>query len=123
VNAHAECTPPHIALRIKDSLDAKAEATFRAAVEKNLPAILKVAVHLGKHVEDLEASGKLVVEGVKAGVQGAGDAATVARLSGCVLAPVEGVAAAAASLKANVQVSVNVQASASASGSAGGHAG
>ena len=63
----------------------------------------------------------MVIEGVQASVQGAGDAMTVAKLSGCVLAPVKGALDAVASVQANVKVSVSVQASASASGS--GHAG
>jgi hypothetical protein len=118
VQAHAECTPPHIALRISGAADAKVEATFRAAIEKNLPAILTVAIGTGKHLEELEGSMKVVVEGVQASVQGAGDAMTVAKLSGCVLAPVKGAMEAVAKVQANVKVSVSVQASASASGSA-----
>jgi hypothetical protein len=121
VQAHAECTPPHIALRIVGSADAKAEATFRAAVEKNLPAILTVAIGTGKHIGELLESVKVVGEGGMAAVQAAGDPATVLRLGGCVGGPFKGVADAAAGIKANVNVSVSVQASASASGSA--HAG
>ncbi len=118
VQAHAECTPPHIALRISGAADAKVEAQFRAAIEKNLPAILTVAIGTGKHIEELEGSMKVVVDGVQASVQGAGDAMTVAKLSGCVLAPVKGAMDAVAKVQANVKVSVSVQASASASGSA-----
>jgi hypothetical protein len=121
VNAHAECTPPHLALRIAGSADAKAEATFRAAVEKNLPAILKVAIGTGKHVEELAGNMKVVIEGVQASVQGAGDAITVGKLTACIGAPVKGALDAVASVQASVKVSVNVQASASASGSAAGH--
>ncbi len=117
-SAHAECTPPHLALRIVGATDAKVEATFRAAIEKNLPAILTVAIGTGKHIDELAGSIKVVVDGVQASVTGAGDPLVVAKLSGCVLAPVKGALDAVASVQANVKVSVSVQASASASGSA-----
>jgi hypothetical protein len=119
VNAHAECTPAHIALRIVGSADAKAEATFRTAIEKNLPAILAVSLGTGKHVEELAGSVKVVFDGLEASIQGAGDPMTVAKLSGCVLAPVKAAGSAIGSLQANVKVSVSVQASASGSAHAG----
>jgi hypothetical protein len=121
VSAHAECTPAHMALRIVGAADAKAEATFRTAIEKNLPGILAISLGAGKRIEELSGSVKVVFDGVQASIQGAGDPMTVAKLSGCVLAPVKAAADAAGSLQANVKVSVSVQASASASGS--GHAG
>jgi hypothetical protein len=118
LQAHAECTPPHIALRISGAADAKVAATFQAAVEKNLPAVLTVAIGMAKHVGELAANMEVVINGVQAGIQGAGDAMTVGRLTACVGAPFKGALDAVASVKANVNVSVNVQASASASGSA-----
>jgi hypothetical protein len=117
VQAHASCTPPHIALRITGSADAAASAKFQAAVEKNLPAVLSVAVGMAKHVGELTASMEVVINGVQAGISGAGDAMTVGKLTACVGAPFKGALDAVASVKANVSVSVNVQASASASGS------
>jgi len=119
VQAHAECTPPHIALRISGAADAAASAKFQAAIEKNLPGVLKVSIGLAKHLGEVAGNMEVVIEGVKGGITGAGDPMTVARLTACVGAPFKGALDAAASVKANVSVSVNVQASASASGHAG----
>jgi hypothetical protein len=118
VNAKAECTPPHIALKISGGADAAAQAKFQAAIEKNLGGVLNVAIGMGKHVGELTGSMEAVINGVQATVQGAGDAMTIASLTACVGAPFKGALDAVASVKANVNVSVNVQASASASGSA-----
>jgi hypothetical protein len=121
--AHASCMPPHLVLKISGSADAAASAKFQAAVEKNLPGVLTVAVGMGKHLTELAGSMEAVIGGVQAGVQAAGDPMTVGRLTACVGAPFKGALDAVGSVKANVSVSVNVQASASASGSAGGKAG
>lgn len=119
LNAKAECTPPHVALRITGAADAQAAAKFQAAVEKNLPDILTVAVGMGKHVGELAGNMKVVIEGVQASVQGAGSPMNVAKLTACVAAPFKGALDAVASVQANVNVSVNVQASASGSAHAG----
>ncbi|HLK40824.1 MAG TPA: hypothetical protein VKU41_28920 [Polyangiaceae bacterium] len=118
LHAHAECTPPHIALRISGSADAKAEAMYRAAIEKNLGAVLKVAVGTGKGALELAGNMETVINGVVAGAQGAGDAVSGLKLAAC-LAPVKGALDAVASVKANVSVSVDVQASAKGSAKAG----
>lgn len=123
VQAKASCTPPHLALKITGAADAAAQAKFQAAVEKNLPGVITVAVGMGKHVGELAGSMEAVINGVQAGVSAAGDPMTVGRLTACVGAPFKGALDAVANVKANVNVSVNVQASASASGSAGGKAG
>ncbi len=119
VQAHAECTPPHIALRISGSADAAATAKFQAALEKNLPGVLTVSMGMAKHLGEVAGNIEVVIEGVKGSISAAGDPMTVARLTACVGAPFKGALDAAASMKANVSVSVNVQASASASGHAG----
>ncbi len=118
LQAKAECTPAHVVVRIAGSADEKAEETFRKAIENDLGAVLKVSVGMGKNAERIAANVKVVVEGAEAGVQGAGDALSVARLTACVAAPFKGALDAAASVQANVSISVNVQASATASGSA-----
>jgi hypothetical protein len=119
VQAHASCTPPHIALKISGGADAALQAKFQAAVEKNLPGVITVAVGMGKHVGELAGSMEAVIGGVQASLQAAGDPMTVGRLTACVGAPFKGALDAVGSVKANVSVSVNVQASASASGKAG----
>ena len=119
LSAKAECTPPHVALRITGAADAKASANFQAAIEKNLPGILNVSIGMAKHATEVAESMEVVVKGVQAGIQGAGDPMTIGRLTACVGAPFKGALDAVANVKANVSVSVNVQASASASGHAG----
>jgi hypothetical protein len=118
VDAHAECTPPHLAVRIVGAADSQVAAKFQAVIEKDLPAVVTVSVGMAKHVEELASTMKVVVEGVEATVKTAGDPGTVMRLTGCVAAPFKGALDAVANVKANVNVSISVQASASASGSA-----
>jgi hypothetical protein len=119
VQAKAECTPPHVVVRIVGAIDAQAEAKFRAVIEKNIGAVIKVSVGEAKGAVELADNMKIVIEGVQAGIQGAGDAMTVGKLSACVAAPFKGALDAVASVKANVSVSVSVQASASGSAKAG----
>ena len=90
---------------------------FQAALEKNLPGILKVAKGMGKHVGQIADNMQVVIQGVQAGLQAAGDPVTVGRLTACVGAPFKGALDAVTNVKANVSVSVSVSASAS------GHAG
>ncbi len=118
VQAKVECTPPHIALRITGAADAKAEAQFKAAIEKDLGAVVQVAIGTGKQAVELAGNIKTVVEGVQAAAQGVSDHMAQVALAACIAAPFKGALDAVASIQANVNVSVNVQASASASGSA-----
>jgi hypothetical protein len=117
--AKAECTPPHVSLRVTGSADAKAEAQFRTVIAKDYPAILAVSLGVGKGALQVAGNLKAVVDGAQAAIQTAGDPMVIARLSQCVAAPFKGAVDAAASVQANVNVSVNVQASATASGKAG----
>lgn len=119
VQGKAECTPPHVAVRIIGATDAVAEAKFRAVIEKDLGAVIKVAVGTGKGAVELADNMKVVIEGVQSGMQAAGDPMTVGRLTACVAAPFKGALDAVTSVKANVSVSVSVQASASGTAKAG----
>jgi hypothetical protein len=119
LQAKAECTPPHVVVRVVGAADAQAEAKFRAAIEKDLGAVLKVAVGTGKAAVQLADNLEVVVKGVEASLSGAGDPVTVGRLTACVEKPFKGAFDAVASVKASVNVSVNVQASASGSAKAG----
>lgn len=125
VSGKLECTPARVALAITGAADASASANFKAAVEKNLPAILKVAIGMKDRVTSVAGSVSAVVEGAQGAVKGAvsGGPAVAAALTACVASPFKGAFDAAASIKANVNVSVDVKASASASGSASGKAG
>jgi hypothetical protein len=105
VSAHAECSPARVGVKIEGATDMQAAATYKAALEKNLPLLLKVAMGLKDGISGMAKGGPMAV----------------AKLTGCVLDPITGAAKGAASLKANISVSVDVKASASAS--AGGKAG
>lgn len=119
VRAKVECTPPHIVVKVNGSADAAASDKFVAVVTKDLPAVLKVAIGVGKQAVELAGNMKTVIEGAQAGIQSAGDAMTTTRLTACVAAPFKGALDAVASVQANVSVSVSVQASASGSAKAG----
>jgi len=118
VNAKVECKPATVGVAITGAADAKAAEQYKAALEKNLPVVLKVAVGMGERAAKLAGNVTAVVEGAQAGVTSAKDPLVTAKLTACVAAPLKGAIDAAASLKGSIDVSVNVKASASASGSA-----
>jgi hypothetical protein len=131
VSAKMTCTPAKVGLAITGAADAKAEAQYKAAIEKHLPLILKIAIGMGDRAAKLAGEVKVVVEGVQGSIEAiaktSGDAKNATMVAGqitaCLGESFKGALGAAGSLKANVDVSVNVKASASASGSAGGSAG
>jgi hypothetical protein len=118
VSARASCTPARVALRVVAAVDTRAVAEYQAAIEKNLPAVLKIAVGMKDRLGSLSASVKGVVKGAQGAVKGAASGAGGAQLMACVAEPFKSAIDAAASIRASVDVSVKVQASASASGSA-----
>jgi len=124
-NAKISCTQARVAVKVEGATDAKLVADFKAALNKNLPGVLTVALGMGEHAVKLAGNITAVVEGGKVAVESTTKASPVlgAKLASCVLSPFKGAIDAAASIKANVSVSVDVKASASASGSAGGKAG
>jgi len=125
VSGKLSCSPAKVALRIEGAADAAITAKYKGAIEKNLPAILKIAIGMKDRAGAIAGSVQGVVEGAQATVKAStgGGPAMTAALTACVMAPFKGAIDAAASIKANVNVSVDVKASASASGSAGGKAG
>lgn len=120
VQAEVQCTPGRVALDVQGSVDTAAAAKYRAAIEKNLPLVLNVAVGMRQQVELAAKNTQAVVGGLDAAVKGAGSAGV--KLAACVAAPFKAAFDAAASIRVSVDVSVQVQASASASGSASGGA-
>jgi hypothetical protein len=119
LQAEVRCSPARVAVRIDGSANAAAAARLKAAVEKNLPAVLEIAVGMRDQALSVAGNVRTVIEGVQVairGIQGAPEAG--ARLAACVATPFSSAIQAAASVQANVRVSVDVQASASASGSA-----
>jgi hypothetical protein len=125
VSGKLECTPASVKLAVKGAANADASAKYQAAIEKNLPAILKVAIGMKDRLEGVAKAGEQVVAGAKATVEvaGKGDKKIALKLAACVAMPFKGAIDAVASVKANVNVSVDVKASASASGSGSAKAG
>src|SRR5450432_1888794 len=125
VSGKLDCSPAKVALNITGSADATLTAKYKGALEKNLPAILKIAIAMKDRASSVAGSVQGVVEGAQGTVKAAasGSPAMGAALTACVAAPFKGAFDAAASIKANVNVSVDVKASASAGGSAGGSGG
>ncbi len=131
VHAKMECTPASASVKVEGSADAKLAAQYKMAIEKSLPAILKIAIGMGEQAVKMAANIKDVVESVQASVEasvkagGASGVMTAGRIGACFGDKFKGAVDAAGSVKANVNVSVSVKASASASGSgsAAGHTG
>jgi hypothetical protein len=126
VQAKAQCTPPHILVRITGAADAGAAAKLQATIEKNLPLVLNVAIGIAKNVPTLATNVKAVVQGAQGVIQTAtSDKIAGAALIACVASPFKGAIDAVAGVTASVNVSVSVQGSVSgsAAGSASGKAG
>jgi hypothetical protein len=125
VNGKLECSPARVALKIEGAADAAVSAKYKGALEKNLPAILKIAIGMKDRASSIAANVQGAVEGAQASVKAAAGASPMsgAALTACVAAPFKGAIDAAASIKANVNVSVDVKASAEAHGSASGKTG
>jgi hypothetical protein len=124
VQARVQCTPARVSLLVEGAADAAAAAKYRAAIQRNLPAVLKIAVGMKDQALAVSGNVNAVVKGVQSTVstlKGSGSAG--ARLAACVAAPFKAAYDAAASIRANVSISVEVQASASAKGSASGKVG
>lgn len=123
VQAEVKCEPARVALVVEGSADAQLAATFRAAIERNLPAVLEIAVGMKDQALGVAGEVKAVVGGVQATIKALKGAPEIgARLTACVAMPFKAAFDAAASIKANVDVSVQVQASVTASASASGSA-
>jgi hypothetical protein len=125
VSGKLECTPAKVVVKIDGAADAKVAGDYKGAIEKNLPAILKIAIGMKDRVASITGSVEGVVDGAQGTVKAASSGSPVvgAALTACVAAPFKGAMDAAASIKANVNVSVDVKASAEAKGSASGKAG
>lgn len=120
VSGKLECTPATVTFIAKGAADVEAAGKLKAAIEANLPAILKVAIGMKDKVVKVAGSVKGIVDDVSGSMTGmvSGGPTMTAKVSACLMAPFKGAIDAAGSVQANVDVSVNVQASASAEGSA-----
>ncbi len=111
-----QCTPGHVVVRLDGGVDAALQTKLRAALEKNLPLIVKVAQGTGERAKLLAGNVKVVVDGAQATVSGsAGEPVVRAQLLACVGAPFKGALEAAAHIPTNVSASVSVSVSVSAS--------
>jgi hypothetical protein len=111
-----QCTPGHVVVRLDGGVDAALQTKLRAALEKNLPIIVKVAQGTGERAKLLAGNVKVVVDGAQASVSGsAGEPVVRAQLLACVAAPFKGALEAAAHIPTNVSASVSVSVSVSAS--------
>lgn len=110
LNAELECTPARVMVKLSGAADAEAGVKLAAALEKNLPALLKVSIGMKGKLEGVVGSVQASLEGVQAAVTGGGEAAM--KVGGCFAASLE------AQAKASASINVSVQASASASGEA-----
>lgn len=115
LSGNLSCTPAKVVIRVDGAADADAAANYKMAIEKNLPAILKVAVGMKDRVGSVVTSVSGVVDGAQTAVKGAvsGGPLTAAALTACVAAPFKGAIDAVGSIEANVNVSVEINASAS----------
>jgi len=113
-NGKLECHPASVNVKVDGAADAQAATKLKAALTKDLPAILKVSMGMKGKLEGVVASVKASLEGAEAAVQGGGDAAL--KVGACFVGSLKAQADAAVS----IDVSVKASASASASASAGG---
>jgi len=111
VNAKVECQPARVTVQLVGTADAEAGAKLKAAIEHNLPAIVKVTLGMRAKLQKAVASVKATLEGAKAAAKGGGEAAL--KVGACLAASIQ------AQAEASVQINVSVKASASASASAG----
>jgi hypothetical protein len=120
-SAHLSCTKPLVAVAITGAADVAAAARYKAAVEANLPRIVKISAGLGPKLVDVAANAKTTIEGgISAGQAIIKSRPTLgARVGACLLDPFKGAVSAVADIQASVKVSVDVNAHAAASGEAG----
>ncbi len=110
VKAKLECTPGKVIAKVDASANVDAGNKLKAALEKNMPALLKVSVGMKDKIDSVPANVRASLEGVKAAASAGGTAALKA--GACIAASLE------AQAKASISINVSVKASASASASA-----
>ncbi|HEY5377263.1 MAG TPA: hypothetical protein VIK01_26470 [Polyangiaceae bacterium] len=118
-NANLSCTPALVAVKISGTKDLEAAAKLAAALETNLPRILKVAMGMLERIPDVLSNAKSTVEGaIAAGKSVAASRVTAsAHIGQCLLTPFEGAIDGIANIKSNVDVSLSVKAAVSSSSS------
>ncbi|MGE5788847.1 MAG: hypothetical protein ACM3ZE_29935, partial [Myxococcales bacterium] len=66
VSAKLECVPASVTVKIEGAADAQAATKLKGALEKNLPALLKVTMGMKGKLEKVSGNVKTSLEGVKA---------------------------------------------------------
>ncbi|HEY3257116.1 MAG TPA: hypothetical protein VGJ91_24330 [Polyangiaceae bacterium] len=119
-SANLSCTPAVIAVKISGTKDLELAAKYKAALEANLPRIIKVVVGMVPKLTGVVGNAEKVIQGGIAAGQAAakGRATAAAHIGQCLVTPFQDALAAVGNVKATVQVSVDVKAEASGSGSA-----
>jgi hypothetical protein len=120
-SASLSCSPPKVAVGISGATDTAAAARYQAALEKNLPRIVKISAGIGPKLADVLVNSKTTLEGgISAGKAIASSRPTAgARVALCLLDPFKGAVSAVADIQASVSVSVEVNAEATASAKSG----
>ena len=111
VNAKVECEPAHVTVKLEGAADAAAGTKLKTALEKDLPALLKVTMGMKGRVEKAVGNVKVALEGGEAAVKGGGTGAL--KVASCFASSLK------AQAEASVQINVSIKASASASAEAG----
>jgi hypothetical protein len=111
VSGKLECTPARVTVQLVGVADVEAATKLKAAIEADLPAIVKVTLGMRAKLAKISASVRATLEGARAVVQGGGAAAL--KVGGCLAASIK------AQAEASASINVSVKASASASASAG----
>lgn len=111
VSGKLECTPAGVTVKIEGAADAQAATKLKAALEKNLPALLKVTLGMKAKLEKVAGNVKATAEGAEATVKAGG--ASALKAAACFAGSLK------AQADASVQINVSVKASASASAEAG----
>lgn len=105
--AKADCTPAHVGVTVRGGDEALAKK-FAAALENDLPLVLKVSVGMAERVKQVARDVTAVVDGARAAARAPAGSPKPSALEACVSSPFSAGIAAAAALEASVATSVAV---------------
>lgn len=112
VSGKIVCVPAQVAVKVEGALDASAAGKLRAAIQVNLPAILKVTLGMKTRLEGAMTEVKGSLERVWAAIQG--DRHAALKVAVCLAASLKGEAEASYSLSRSLEVSASASAEAGA---------
>lgn len=111
VNGKVECEPGKVTVKLEGAADAVAATKLKAALEKDLPALVEVTKGIAGRMDKITGNVKVALEGGEAAIKSGGAAAL--KVGSCFVSSLK------AQADASVQINVSVKASASASAEAG----